>query len=593
MRASGIRLHSHALAVPVVVLLFFFTGAVPSASAQAFPVTASNIVAPSTGQPNETVTIQWTLTSQAPSVSTYVVWGTAQPPLGQHYAFRTSAQAGGLGQRTFSAQLQIPQSANAVYFRIWVTAGAVYNWWPEQKIAVGSTGSSSAATDHRTAKLAVVYLATTAGEGSGFLVSGSQILTNEHVVRGATRVTVRFAGGVERQGRVVATDPSLDIAVVKVADPPTGVRRLDWETAGSPLEGTAVWAWGFPRGAYLGVATAPTLSQGIVSALQTIEGVQLIQTDAAVNAGNSGGPLVTADGRAVGVVRSKLRGMDGDLLQGVNFAVSIPHHRERIRELLAGRGTSPAILNVRFVPAYRQGGKLLCDSDADPSGYPGLVGFCATTSFSGVALGSTISSSWALDGRVLCQYSWVFTADYLNGGTLPGCVSNSSLPLSKFKSGTYTVTFRLGESVLGSASEFITTASGASHGAGGAATDLLWSWYLGITDSYDDIALVVDSAGRTRTYTAAAVALWSHYGSLGAYSDSVVASPGLSGSPACETARISLATAALALANYSGWYALIFQSWPWVDYFDEVEAAGDSYVSSLGAALTAIMLCGY
>jgi hypothetical protein len=184
------------------------------------------------------------------------------------------------------------------------------------------------------AEAAIVFIDQGFGVATGFVVSDTQILTNAHVVGGAASVTVRFAGGEERRGAVIAVDGALDVAVIEVVDIPPGVLRLDWDTAPSPAPATAVWAWGFPGGAVFGEGTAATVTEGIVSAIQRDEEFVFIQTDAALNPGNSGGPLITHGGRVVGINDFILLGRFGDV-EGQNFAISVPAHRERIRALLS------------------------------------------------------------------------------------------------------------------------------------------------------------------------------------------------------------------------------------------------------------------
>ena len=114
-----------------------------------------------------------------------------------------------------------------------------------------------------------------------------------------------------------------------VVDIPAGLCRLDWETAPSPRPGDQVWAWGYPGGETFGEGTAATLTEGIVSAIQTEGGFSFVQTDAALNPGNSGGPLILEDGRVVGISDFAFLGTEG-----LNFAIDVAAHRDCIRGLL-------------------------------------------------------------------------------------------------------------------------------------------------------------------------------------------------------------------------------------------------------------------
>jgi len=154
-----------------------------------------------------------------------------------------------------------------------------------------------------------------AAQGSGFFYDDTHLVTNEHVVSGANEYHVRFADTDWREVSVVGTDVYSDLAVLDIEDVPdsaTGLTMLD----STPDIGTEVVAIGNPFG------LSGSVSQGIVSGVdRTLEGANNfsiaagIQTDAAVNPGNSGGPLVNLDGDVVGVINSG----GGD---NVGFAIS-------------------------------------------------------------------------------------------------------------------------------------------------------------------------------------------------------------------------------------------------------------------------------
>ena len=174
------------------------------------------------------------------------------------------------------------------------------------------------------AMLSVVSLRTEAGSGSGFFLSADTIITNEHVVAGHSSVTVRTHDGVERSGRIVMRQPSVDLATVKLSQPmpqpalPVG-RLTDVRV------GQEVLAIGSP----LGIEN--TVTRGIVSGIRRVGTVTLLQTDAAVNPGNSGGPLLNRQGEVVGITTLKL-----SRAEQMSFAVSIDH----ALPLLAGRSVT-------------------------------------------------------------------------------------------------------------------------------------------------------------------------------------------------------------------------------------------------------------
>jgi len=136
------------------------------------------------------------------------------------------------------------------------------------------------------------------GHGSGFLFDGAgHILTNGHVVGKAGRARIRFKDGGVRDGVVIGRDPRIDLAVIRI-DPPAGVAPLLFADA-SPAPGAAVIALGSP------MSFPFSATSGIVSgdgrAYDVAWPVDFLQHDATINPGSSGGPLVDAEGRVVGV----------------------------------------------------------------------------------------------------------------------------------------------------------------------------------------------------------------------------------------------------------------------------------------------------
>ena len=159
---------------------------------------------------------------------------------------------------------------------------------------------------------------TTPGEatGSGFVIdSEGHIVTNQHVVDGADSVRVQFSDGTEVSADVVGTDASTDIAVLDVDRPSSQLTPLRFAPEGSLQVGNAVIAIGSPFG------LEGTLTTGVISAvgreIQSPNGFTIenaVQTDAALNHGNSGGPVLDTSGRVVGVaaqIRSESGGSDG------------------------------------------------------------------------------------------------------------------------------------------------------------------------------------------------------------------------------------------------------------------------------------------
>ena len=173
--------------------------------------------------------------------------------------------------------------------------------------------------------------------GSGFVIDRTgHILTNEHVVGGADTATVVFASGRQVSARVVGADASTDIAVLQLSNRSASLTPLPLGTASSLEIGDPVVAIGSPFG------LQGTVTSGIVSALHrelqapngfAIEGA--IQTDAALNSGNSGGPLLDDEGRVVGL-NSQIQSESGGNV-GIGYAVPIDTAR-RIAQQLIGTG---------------------------------------------------------------------------------------------------------------------------------------------------------------------------------------------------------------------------------------------------------------
>ena len=156
------------------------------------------------------------------------------------------------------------------------------------------------------------------------LTSNGEILTNAHVVEGATSVVVRFAGETEpRTAKILATDIGNDLALIKVEV--TGLVAATFAEPGSVKIGDAVIAIGYA----LALDGGPTVTSGIVSAMKrTIETESgalnsLIQTDAAISSGNSGGPLVNLKGEVVGINTAVARGDSESAATNIGFSISV------------------------------------------------------------------------------------------------------------------------------------------------------------------------------------------------------------------------------------------------------------------------------
>jgi S1-C subfamily serine protease len=184
------------------------------------------------------------------------------------------------------------------------------------------------------------------GQGSGFVFDAQgHIVTNQHVVDGAQTVSVRFWDGSTYDATVVGTDPSTDLAVIKVDAPADVLQPVALGDSTQLTVGEPVVAIGSPFG------LEETLTSGVVSALNremtspnnfTIS--NSIQTDAAINHGNSGGPLLNGAGEVIGVnaqIRSDSGGSDG-----IGFAIPSSTVASIVPQIIASGSVEHAYLGV-------------------------------------------------------------------------------------------------------------------------------------------------------------------------------------------------------------------------------------------------------
>lgn len=168
--------------------------------------------------------------------------------------------------------------------------------------------------DLPSAQAAVVVVVVGAGSGAGTLVSDDgYVLTAAHVIGGESKATLRFKSGLELPAEVVRIDAGRDAALLKA--PGRGHACLRSETSVVRV-GTEIWAIGNPVAEEL----ARSVTRGVASGNRTIRGRTFLQTDAAVNPGNSGGPLLDATGQLRGIVVTKLSESG---IEGLGFAVPI------------------------------------------------------------------------------------------------------------------------------------------------------------------------------------------------------------------------------------------------------------------------------
>jgi len=201
-----------------------------------------------------------------------------------------------------------------------------------------------------------------AGQGSGFVLDGrGYVATNAHVITNGTgnkitrakEVYVQFSDGNQVPAKIVGFDPNADVGVVKVDPKGLDLVPLSLGHTGTVQVGDPVAAIGSPFG------EENSLSVGVVSAKnRTIEALtdfsigDAIQTDAAINRGNSGGPLLDAHGRVIGI-NSQIRSSGGGSV-GVGFAVSIDTIRNSIEQIRKDGKARYAYIGVTSQPLYPQ-----------------------------------------------------------------------------------------------------------------------------------------------------------------------------------------------------------------------------------------------
>jgi putative serine protease PepD len=225
-------------------------------------------------------------------------------------------------------------------------------------------------------------------EGSGFVIDKrGDIVTNEHVVDGARTIRVTFSDGTKASATVVGSDKTTDIAVVRV----TGIKAsmltpLTFADSAAVEAGDAVLAIGSPFG------LAETLTTGIVSGTdRTIESPSgatiggAIQTDASINHGNSGGPLIDADGDVVGVnaqIESDSGGSDG-----VGFAIPSNTARSVAQQIIAGETVEHPQLGVQIEDGSSGGVKLAAVTAGGAAAAAGLKAGDTITAIDGTTVG--------------------------------------------------------------------------------------------------------------------------------------------------------------------------------------------------------------
>ena len=192
--------------------------------------------------------------------------------------------------------------------------------------------------------------------GSGFIISrDGYVVTNDHVAGGATKIIVTTTDGEEHEGKLVGSDPSTDIALIKIEG--NNFNYLPLGNSDQVLVGEWAIAMGNPFGLF-DINDKPTVTVGVISNTQVNYGLMenhnyrgMLQTDAAISSGNSGGPLLNANGEVVGVnavIRTTAQSMtEGGSIEsgsiGIGFAIPINKVKTVVDQLKKGIKINHAI----------------------------------------------------------------------------------------------------------------------------------------------------------------------------------------------------------------------------------------------------------
>jgi putative serine protease PepD len=240
-------------------------------------------------------------------------------------------------------------------------------------------------------------------EGTGFEIdSNGNILTAEHVVSGAQSITVTFQDGSTTKATLVGSDKSTDTAVIHVNVPDSKLHPLTLGDSSSVEPGQSVVAIGSP------FSLPETMTAGIVSATGrqitapnnfTISGA--IQTDAAINHGNSGGPLIdTATNSVIGINDQILNAGDSNDNAGVGFAVPINQSKSVAQTLISGGTVKHAYVGV-LIQSVPGGAKITKVVSGSPAQSAGLKVGDVITAFNG----KTITSAGDITAAVSAAQS--------------------------------------------------------------------------------------------------------------------------------------------------------------------------------------------
>jgi S1-C subfamily serine protease len=160
------------------------------------------------------------------------------------------------------------------------------------------------------------------GAGSGIIIrSDGYIITNQHVIDGATSITIILSNDQQYAATVTSSDANLDLAILKLTGGPSNLPVATLGSSSDVAVGTVVIAGGFPLGSDL--PGPASFTQGVISAIRTLDGQKYIQSDVQINPGNSGGALVArSSGKLIGITSAGILPQNQDI-EGIGLAIPI------------------------------------------------------------------------------------------------------------------------------------------------------------------------------------------------------------------------------------------------------------------------------
>jgi S1-C subfamily serine protease len=337
--------------------------------------------------------------------------------IGGAAALGGASALGQLGTQTTVKQIITPTANAPVRFATGkaLSINDIYRRWSSGVVQITSTSVVQAPQDPLFGNAFAPPTQEQESLGSGFVIDkAGHIVTNYHVIEGAKTVNVSFSNGDNVKAHIVGSDPSTDIAVLQVSTHSRAFTPLVWGNSDDAQVGDSVVAIGNPFG-YTRSVTA-----GIISAIDRpltapndFPIQHAIQTDAALNHGNSGGPLLDARGEVIGVnsqISTGNTGQQGNL--GIGFAVPSNAVRTVVTQIIASghaehaflgiraQGLTPSIAQLFHLPAKH--GLLVAHVEAGTAAaHAGLKGATNQVVVAG--------ESWPLGGDIIVQADGVAT----------------------------------------------------------------------------------------------------------------------------------------------------------------------------------------